>query len=115
MGAESAKTARGRVADRDDGAKSSTCFVVQPFDKGRFDKRFEDTFEPALVDAGLEPYRIDKDPSLDVLIDAIEEGIREAAVVLADVTTNNPNVWYELGYAYAARKPVILLCCENER
>ena len=111
-----AKTAEGRrVADRDDEAKQPICFVVQPFDKGRFDRRFEDTFAPALRGAGLAAYRVDKDPSPDVLIDAIEEGIREAAIVLADVTTDNPNVWYELGYAYAASKPVILLCCENER
>ena len=116
MGIESAKKVEGRrVADRDDGSKPPICFVVQPFDKGRFDKRFQDTFAPALLEAGLAAYRVDKDPSPDVLIDAIEEGIGEAAIVLADVTTDNPNVWYELGYAYAAGKPVILLCCENER
>ena len=112
---ESAKTTQSQVGDHDQGAPPPTCFVVQPFDQGRFDKRFEDTFAPALREAGLEAYRVDKDPSPDVLIDAIEEGIGKAAIVLADVTTDNPNVWYELGFAYAAGKPVILLCCENER
>ena len=90
-----------------------TCFVIQPFDRGRFDKRYEDAFEPALGQAGFEAYRVDEDPGTDVVIAAIEDGIRHAAICLADVTTNNPNVWYELGYAYAAGKPVILTCCDE--
>jgi hypothetical protein len=74
-----------------------TCFVIQPFDSGKFDKRFDDVYVPAIEEAGLEPYRVDRDPGVDVPIEAIEEGIRNAAVCLADVTTDNPNVWYVLG------------------
>ena len=92
----------------------STCFVIQPFDKGRFDKRYEDAFKPALAEAGFNAYRVDEDPGVDdVLIDAIEKGITRAPLCLADVTTDNPNVWYELGFAYAAGKPVILTCCDE--
>ena len=90
-----------------------TCFVIQPFDQGRFDKRYEDAFKPALAQAGFYAYRVDEDPNAEVLIDAIEAGIRSAAICLADVTTDNPNVWYELGFAYAAGKPVILTCCDE--
>lgn len=90
------------------------CFVIQPFDTGRFDKRFNDTFRPAIVEAGLNPYRVDQDPHVEVPIQAIEDGIRESAVCLADITTDNPNVWYELGYAFASDTPVVLVCC-NER
>ena len=89
------------------------CFVIQPFDRGKFDKRYDDAFEPALRHAGFAAYRVDQDPGTDVLIAAIEEGIRNSAICLADVTTNNPNVWYELGFAYAAGKPVILTCCDE--
>lgn len=88
----------------------STCFVIQPFDKGRFDKRFDDVFAPAIEAAGLEAYRVDRDPSVDVPIDNIESGIREALACLADITTDNPNVWFELGFAIAARKDVVLVC-----
>lgn len=87
-----------------------TCFVIQPFDSGKFDKRFADTYRPAIENAGLDAYRVDKDVSVDVPIDAIEEGIRDAAVVLADITTDNPNVWYELGFAFASGKPVVMVC-----
>ena len=104
-----------RTADGDGPSEQPrpTCFVIQPFDRGKFDKRYEDAFEPALGQAGFEAYRVDEDPGTDVVIAAIENGIRRAAICLADVTTNNPNVWYELGYANAAGKPVILTCCDE--
>jgi nucleoside 2-deoxyribosyltransferase len=91
-----------------------TCFVIQPFDSGKFDKRFKETFSPAITSAGFEPYRVDEDPKADVLIASIEDGIRSAAVCLADITTDNPNVWFELGYAFAAGRPVVMVC-SNER
>lgn len=91
----------------------ATCFVIQPFDSGKFDKRFEDVYRPAIEAAGLEPYRVDKDPGVSVVIDSIEEGIRQAAVCLADITADNPNVWYELGYAFASGRPVVMVCSDE--
>lgn len=90
-----------------------TCFIIQPFDSGKFDKRFEDVYKPAIEAAGLEAYRVDRDPGVDVPIEAIEKGIRKAAVCLADITTDNPNVWYELGYAFAAGRPVLMVCSKE--
>jgi hypothetical protein len=90
-----------------------TCFVIQPFDSGKYDKRFEDVYRPAIIAAGLDAYRVDLDPGVEVPIDAIEEGIRSAAVCLADITTDNPNVWYELGYAFAAARPVVMVCSDE--
>ena len=83
---------------------------MQPFDGGKFDKRFAEVFSPAIKLAGLEPYRVDKDPGVEIPINDIEKGIREASVCLADITTDNPNVWFELGYAISANKPVVLVC-----
>jgi nucleoside 2-deoxyribosyltransferase len=91
----------------------ATCFVIQPFDSGKFDKRFHDIYKPAIEAAGLEAYRVDQDPGVQIPIDSIEKGIRQAAVCLADITADNPNVWYELGFAYAASKPVVMVCSEE--
>lgn len=91
----------------------ATCFVIQPFDAGKFDKRFADVFAPAIKAAGLEPYRVDQDPNVEVPIDAIESGITAAVVCLADITTDNPNVWYELGYAFASGRPVVMVCSDE--
>jgi hypothetical protein len=89
-----------------------TCFVIQPFDKGQYDKRYKDLLEPAIRDAGLTPYRVDEDPSVVIPIDEIENKIRESEICLADVTTNNPNIWYEVGFAIANGKPVVFICLE---
>ena len=92
-----------------------TCFVIQPFDGGKFDKRFNDTFYPAIKEAGLDPYRVDQDPQVEVPIESIEKGIRAAAICLADITTDNPNVWYELGFAFAAGKSVVMVCSDERK
>jgi hypothetical protein len=34
-------------------------------------------------------------------------------VCFAEITTDNPNVWFELGYAIAARKDVVLVCSDQ--
>jgi hypothetical protein len=89
------------------------CFVIQPFDAGKFDKRFKDVFKPAIESAGLEAYRVDQDPLVSIPIESIEEGIRRASICLADITTDNPNVWYEIGYAFASGCPIIMVCSEE--
>ena len=86
------------------------CFVIQPFDGGIFDKRYESVYAPAITDAGLEPYRVDRDPAVNIPIQDIEKGIRDAEICLADITTDNPNVWFELGFAFAIPREVVLLC-----
>ena len=90
-----------------------TCFVIQPFDASKYDKRFEDVYSPAIIATGLEPYRVDRDPGVDVPIDAIEGGIRSAALCLPDITSDNPNVWYELGFAFATGPPVVMVCSDE--
>lgn len=92
-----------------------TCFVIQPFDRDKFDKRYNDIFEPAINKAGLAPYRVDRDPSVRVPIAQIEEGIRNARICFAEITSDNPNVWYELGYAFALNKDVVMVTEERQK
>jgi hypothetical protein len=89
------------------------CFVMQPFDGAEFDKRYDTVISPAIQAAGLEPYRVDRDPSVSIPIDDIETGIKNSELCLAEITTDNPNVWFELGYAIAIPKEVILICSES--
>jgi hypothetical protein len=85
------------------------CCVFQPFDKGPHDKRYEDVVVPAIKAAGLEPYRVDQDDEAIIPIEKLHEEIRNATICLADVTTNNPNVMYELGFAIASNKEVVII------
>jgi hypothetical protein len=91
----------------------STCFVIQPFDSGKFDKRFNGIYKPAIEAAGLEAYRVDQDPGVLVPIESIEKGIKQAALCLTDITNDNPNVWYELGFAFASERPIVMVCSEE--
>jgi len=86
---------------------------MQPFDGGIFDRRYEETYAPAIRKSGLEPYRVDQDPKAAIPIQEIESGIREAQVCLADITVDNPNVWFELGFAIACKKEVLLVCSDE--
>jgi len=90
-----------------------TCFVMQPFDGGEFDSRYEDGIAPAIREAGLEPYRVDRDPKVSIPIQDIESGIRDSRMCLSDITLDNPNVWFELGFAIASFKEVVLICSDQ--
>jgi hypothetical protein len=91
----------------------SRCFVIQPFDKGRYDKRYEDVFAPAIRDAGLEPYRVDRDPGVSIPIDEIQRGIEASEACVVEISTDNPNVWFELGYAIASHRETVLVCSDE--
>ena len=71
------------------------------------------SFAPAVKNAGLEPYRVDRDLSVSIPIQAIEENIRDADVCLADISEETPNVWFEVGYALANGKEIVLVCKEG--
>lgn len=92
-----------------------TCFVIQPFDKDKFDQRYTDIFEPAIKAAGLDPYRVDRDPTVTIPIERIEEGIKSAKICFAEITLDNPNVWYELGFAFASGKDVVMVTEERQK
>ena len=90
------------------------CFVIQPF-TDIYNKRFADLYKPAIEAAGMTAYRVDQDSAATVLVEAIEKNIKRAAVCLADITEDNPNVWYELGFAFAAGRPVVMACSDERQ
>jgi hypothetical protein len=85
------------------------CFVMQPFDGGMYDSLYEQVFAPAIRDAKLVPYRVDNDPSASIPIETIEQEIAKSLACFAEISENNPNVWFELGYAIACDKPLCLV------
>jgi hypothetical protein len=90
------------------------CFVIQPFDS-KFNKRYDEIFKPAIEAAGFEAYRVDQDPSVSIPIVQIERGIKNAAACFAEISTDNTNVWFELGYAFACGKEVVMVCQRSIR
>lgn len=86
------------------------CFIIQPFKETKYEERFADIFQPAIEAAGLEAYRVDNDDTADNLIDAIHEGIQKSDICFAEITSKNRNVWYEVGFATALNKLLVLVC-----
>ncbi len=86
------------------------CFVIQPFDK-EYNQLYQEIYKPAIEDGtGIVAYRVNEDPEVTILIDSIEQHIKNSVICFADITENNPNVWYELGYARACGKNVVIVC-----
>jgi hypothetical protein len=83
-----------------------TCFVMMPFGQW-LDQYYKDIFIPAIKEAGMEPVRADELFSTGSVIEQIWDQIKRAKVLLADLTGKNANVFYELGLAHAATKPVV--------
>jgi hypothetical protein len=83
-----------------------TCFVMMPFGQW-MDAYYREIYVPAIREAGLEPVRADELFSTGSVIEQIWEQISRAKVLLADLTGKNANVFYELGLAHAANKPVV--------
>lgn len=84
------------------------CFVIQPYG-GKYDTLYKDIYAPAIKEAGLEPYRVDNDPAVRDILAEIERKIEDSKICFADLTEDNPNVWYELGYASAIGKDVVMI------
>jgi hypothetical protein len=86
-----------------------SCFVVMSF-APPIGSYFQTVYEPAIKKAGLRAVRADADIfGTGKIMDQIWAGINAAKVLVAELTTRNPNVFYELGLAHAKEKPVVLV------
>lgn len=87
-----------------------SCFVMMPFAAPHGDY-YSKVYKPAIEKAGLRPVRADTEIfGTGKIMDQIWSGIHAAKVLVAELTTRNPNVFYELGLAHALEKPVVLIC-----
>jgi hypothetical protein len=83
-------------------------FVIMPFDP-EFKPIYEDLIKPALEDAGYEVARADSFLDQQNILRDIVQGIASADLIVADLTTLNANVFYELGLCHGLRIPTVLL------
>ena len=58
---------------------------------------------------GFNPIRIDEVAGPNPILADIKRHVAEAAVVIAEITPLNANVFYELGYADALNKPLVIV------
>jgi hypothetical protein len=88
--------------------KRNTCFIIMPFG-GDFDDYYLQIYKPAVEAVGLKSLRADDLYRPSTIISDIWEMINSSKIMIADLSTLNANVMYELGLAHAVAKPVILI------
>jgi SIR2-like domain len=87
---------------------SRLCFVLMPFG-AKFDAVYRTLIAPSVEDAGLSVMRADEMTTPGFILEQIRSAIQQARLIVADVTGANPNVLYELGFAQASGKPVVMI------
>lgn len=74
-----------------------------------FNRVYGEYIAPALEAAGLEAFRADEEIRAgDIRTDMFQERL-VADLVIADLSIDNPNVWYELGVHHALRARGVVL------
>jgi tetratricopeptide (TPR) repeat protein len=74
-----------------------------------FNRVYAELLRPALEAAGFDVFRADQEQRAgDIRFDMFQE-LLVADLVVADLTLDNPNVWYELGVRHALRARGVLL------
>ncbi len=94
------------------------CFVLMPFGVKRdptgrpdidFNRIYEQAIAPGVRDAGLDPLRADEEVTAGIIHSAMFERLLLCDYAVADLTTANANVFYELGVRHAARPRTTLM------
>src|SRR5205085_12232648 len=76
---------------------------------------YDAILNPAIEKTGLTPIRADAEIfATGKIMDQVWRGIGQATVLVAELTSKNPNVFYELGLAHALRKPVVLVSSNED-
>ncbi|MDP6634816.1 MAG: hypothetical protein QGG42_07965 [Phycisphaerae bacterium] len=84
------------------------CFVLMPF-ADEFNDVYKLGIQGACDDAGTYCERVDEQIFTGSVMERIYNQIAKADVIIADMTGQNANVFYEVGYAHALGKTTVLL------
>lgn len=97
------------------------CFVIMPFGKKKdidgcdvdFDRVYHELIHKAVTELGVDCERCDEIISAGSIHKKMFRGIFDADVSVVDITSQNPNVFYELGVRHALHKHVTVVIRRN--
>lgn len=88
-------------------SKTKTCFVIMPisdhpdYAPGHFKRVYEYIIKPACQKAGYEAKRADDTSKTNDIVSDIIKKIIDSDMAICDMSSRNPNVFYELGLRHA--------------
>ena len=97
------------------------CFAIMPFtvretdlpkyhnDPDHWREVYQGLIVPAITQSGLRAQRDDDDYSTRLVAEGVWSKIEQADLVLRDMSSHNPNVHLELGWAMRADKKIVLV------
>jgi nucleoside 2-deoxyribosyltransferase len=98
----------GRSNPKDMDENNLFAFVLMPFDS-KFDDIYKFGIKEPAAQLGVLAERVDEQIYTEGILDRIYRQIELADIIVADMTDQNPNVFYEVGFAHAKDKLCILL------
>jgi hypothetical protein len=82
-------------------------FVIMKFKDTLLDSAYKEVIRPIIKKFGYKPLRIDEVQDSGRISDQILTEIIESEIILADLSEERPNCYYEAGFAHAIRKKII--------
>jgi len=91
------------------------CFIVMPFNEKKLqDLKIEEIIRK-VTKGKLEPFLANQIFDIRPIIMDIIESIDTSLIIIAEITKDNANVFYEVGIAHAKNSNVVLICDEKRR
>lgn len=95
--------------------KRLSAFVIMDFSE-EFEYIYSEVIKLVCKELDIECYRADEYNYPGSIIKDILDSIRDSDIIIVDITPDNPNVYLEVGYAYALEKnPILLMNKERKK
>lgn len=95
------------------GSVGNYVFVLMPFTTD-LTFIYREIIKPTVEGLNYICKRADDFFTANKIMDDIEKAIREAVIIIADLSGKNPNVFYEVGMSHILKKKVILIAQSND-
>ena len=115
------KTQKTNIKEKPKKTKEKICFVISPIGsegtdiRNRYDQVLKYAITPAVEKCGFEVIRADSISKSGNITTQIIEHLIQDDMVVADLTDNNPNVFYELAIRHCFKKPYVQIKDNNTK
>ncbi|HDI3239231.1 TPA: hypothetical protein PMB69_003675 [Vibrio cholerae] len=103
------------VKKQEKNVADKSCFVIMPistqpgYEADHFSLVYEDIIKPSIEAASMVAIRADETVNTNLIQLDILRKVIESDIAICDMSSKNPNVFYELGVRQAFDKPTVLL------